>query len=104
MEEIKIGGRSNGKSLENAITFMKYLEELETNKLYGIKKCGNITLLTKTECIPISFIEKKIEEMEKIKQKDEVDEFGIHSRDWWVADIIQEQFKELLDERNNADV
>lgn len=53
--------------------------------------------------IPISLIEKKIEEMEKIKQKDEVDEFGIHSRDWWVADIIQEQFKELLDERNNTD-
>ena len=54
--------------------------------------------------IPISLIEKKIEELEKIKQKDEVDEFGIHSRDWWVADIIQEQFKKLLDERNNTDV
>lgn len=53
--------------------------------------------------IPIALIEKKIEELEKIKQKDEVDEFGIHSRDWWVADIIQEQFKELLDERNNTD-
>lgn len=54
--------------------------------------------------IPKSKVEEKIQELEKIKQKDEVDEFGIHSRDWWVADIIQEQFKELLDERNNTEV
>lgn len=68
------------------------------------KDLDKIKKYIKNNFVPISFIEKKIEEMEKIKQKDEVDEFGIHSRDWWVADIIQEQFKELLNERNNTDV
>lgn len=47
MEEIKMGGRSNGKSLENAITFMKYLDELENNKLYGIKKSSYIGRILK---------------------------------------------------------
>lgn len=101
MEELKIGGRSNGKSLENAITSMKYLEELETNKLYGIKKCGNITLLTKTECIPISLIEKKIEEYEK--DYDRQDKEGLYNLTKITSGKIA-SLRELLDERNNTNV
>lgn len=72
MEEdirIKSGGRRNGKGLENAVTFMNYIDELETNKLYGIKKCGNITLLTKQKCIPISFVQNKIKILEKLQKE-----------------------------------
>lgn len=104
MEEIKIGGRSNGKSLENAITFMKYIDELENNKLYGIKKSGNITLLTKTECIPISLIEKKKEELKNVLDiiKTGKDDFSKGQAS--VLERIIKMFdKELLDERNNTD-
>lgn len=103
MEKIKTGGRSNGKSLENAITFMKYLDELENNKLYGIKKSGNITLLTKTECIPISLIEKRKEEIETMydglsKNPKE----HLHSKTEYK--IVIGVLQELLDERNNTEV
>lgn len=99
MEEIKIGGKSNGKSLENAITFMKYLEELETNKLYGIKKCGSITLLTKTECVPISVIENEIEELSAMKLTDTIAKAEVNFAIVTLEDIIYEERR-----RNNTDV
>lgn len=64
--EMKLGGRTNGKTIENAFTFLKYLDELEANKMYGIVKCGKATtLLTKQEVILKSRIEKMIEELEE---------------------------------------
>jgi hypothetical protein len=41
-------------------------------------------------------IEKEIKELEKYKSTDEVDEFGIHSMNWLVADSIQGILQSLL--------
>lgn len=68
--EFKMGGRDNGKTLNNAITFIKYLDELETNKMYGIMKCGrSITLLTKEKVITQSKIKKKIQEFKEVRDE-----------------------------------
>lgn len=67
--EIRNGGRTNGQTLENAVTFLHYLDELETNKMYGISKCGNITLLTKTEVISKAKIEKMIEKFKMVREE-----------------------------------
>lgn len=50
--DIKIGGRSNGQSIYNAIKFLEYIETLSDNKMYGIIKTKGITMLTKSEVLP----------------------------------------------------
>lgn len=67
--EIKIGGRSNGQSIYNAIKFLDYINNIPENKMYGIIKTKRITILTKQEVISIQKVENKIEELNKrIKQ------------------------------------
>ena len=41
-------------------------------------------------------IEEKIKELEKYKSTDEVDEFGIHSMNWLVAESMQSFLQDLL--------
>lgn len=61
--EFKTGGRENGKTLENAVKFLEYLDDLSIGKIYGILKVSKgLTMLTKSEVIYKSKIESKINE------------------------------------------
>ena len=52
MFKFKVGGRNSGQTFTNAMTLLKYIDELQPNKMYGIMKAGkSITLLTKNEVI-----------------------------------------------------
>ena len=63
--EIKIGGRSNGQSIDNAIKVLSYINSIPENKMFGIQKCSKgITILTKEEVIPKRKIEKQIKKLE----------------------------------------
>ena len=50
--DIKICGRNNEQSIYNASKFLKYIETLSDNKMYGIIKTKGITMLTKSEVLP----------------------------------------------------
>ena len=51
--------------------------------------------------IPKSLVRENIKELEKQMEKDEVDDFGIHSIGWSVLDYIIDYLrKKLLEERN----
>lgn len=61
--EFKMGGRENGKTLENAVKFIEYLDDLSIGKIYGVLKVSKeITMLTKSEVIYKSKIESKFNE------------------------------------------
>lgn len=63
--EFHLGGHDSGQRFYNAVKFLKYLDTLESNKIYGIAKGGKgIFLFTKDEVI----LKSKIQEI--IKQLD----------------------------------
>lgn len=66
MFKFKVGGRTSEQTFTNAMTLLKYINELQPNKMYGIMKAGtSITLLTKNEVIPKSKVKEKLEELDK---------------------------------------
>ena len=81
--EMKLGGRINGQTIENAFTFLKYLDELKANKMYGIVKCGKaITLLTKQEVISKSRVKEKIQKYNDILNYAETEEGMTELKDY----------------------
>lgn len=64
MFKFKVGGRTSEQTFTNAMTLLKYIDELQPNKMYGIMKAGtSITLLTKNEVIPKSKVKEKMKEI-----------------------------------------
>lgn len=67
IKEIKfaIGGRQNGQNIYNAIKLLEYINNLPTNKMYGIQRfTKGVTILTKNEVIPKRKIEEQIKKLE----------------------------------------
>ena len=62
----KTGGRNSVQTLTNAMKLLKYIDELDMNKMYGIMKCGKgIMLLTKQEVICKSKFSSLINDLER---------------------------------------
>lgn len=62
--EIKVGSRSNGQGLYNASKFLRYIDKLPENKMYGVLKLKGITVLTKQEVVSKKTIEEQIKKIE----------------------------------------
>jgi hypothetical protein len=83
-------GEDDIEAIENLINRNKQL--LGTNLLLA-------EMLKEDLYIPKSKVREKIEELEKQMEKDEVDDFGIHSIGWSALDYIVDYLrKELLQE------
>lgn len=91
--------------------------DLSDSELYWTRKKKGLATEKKTEeyirslekkikeleenYIPKSLVRENIKELEKQMEKDEVDDFGIHSIGWSVLDYIIDYLrKKLLEERN----
>lgn len=71
MFKFKVGGRTSEQTFTNAMTLLKYIDELQPNKMYGIMKAGkSITLLTKNEVISKSKVKEKKEELDKEEKRE----------------------------------
>lgn len=62
--EIKVGSRSNGQGFYNASKFLRYIDKLPENKMYGVLKLKGITVLTKQEVVSKKTIEEQIKKLE----------------------------------------
>ena len=97
LDELFTRPRRNGKTIELAMRLREEILKLPECKLYGIKNCKNkVVLLTKEECIPVSLVEEKIEELNKAYE-DSKDENG--ESEYYYPDYTISVLQELLEKR-----
>lgn len=109
LDEIFTRPRRNGKTIELAMRLREEILKLPECKLYGIKNCKNkVVLLTKEECIPVSLVEEKIEELNKEEQElqdsisdEEREEYSDANISYQLMDIEVKRsvLQELLEKR-----
>ena len=98
MFKFKVGGRTSGQTFTNAMTLLKYINELQPNKMYGIMKAGtSITLLTKKEVIPKSLIKEKIEELDNVNNAEALEDL-MNTKNYTITQLVQYVLQDLLRE------